>query len=555
MQMPWPLKSILRFTAIGGRETWCVIGATLWAYLACILVFTAAAATQINVVTYQYDNTRVGSNLHEKILTPANVNSSQFGKLFTHTVDGTVYAQPLYMSHVEIEGKGVHNVVFVATEHNSVFAFDADDNNGANAAPLWQASFINPAKGFIAVPASDYLRCPAIVPEIGITSTPVIDPASGTLYVEAMTKEGNESSASYVHRLHAVDVASGKERPGSPVKIEATVRGKGGEPVVFNAKTQKQRPGLLLLNGVVYTAWSSQCERLAPYHGWVLGYDAATLKQVAVFNSTPNGAEGSFWESGVAPAADEKNIFVVTGNGSFDRADGGPDLGQSYIKLSLGQSLSVKDYFTPFNVTRLNRHDIDLGSSGLILLPDEVGSQTHPHLLLGSGKEGRIYLLDSDHMGGFDPVSDHQIEQSVVGAVNSIFGKPAYYNQSVYFCGSPDKLKRFTLARGRIEEKPASESSVTFEYPGCVPTISANTSRDGIVWMIESESILHAYDALDLARELYNSSQNAARDALGEYVKFSVPIIANGKVYAGTQNSLAVYGLLPKAVPGPPSQE
>jgi outer membrane protein assembly factor BamB len=523
-----------------------------WLTRACLAIWALATASptagQMNVLTYQYDNTRAGSNLHEKILTPRNVISTRFGKLFQHVVDGSVYAQPLYLSNVQIEGKGNHNVVYVATEHDSVYAFDADDDSSANAAPLWHVSFSDPAKGVSAVPAHDYLRCPAIVPEIGITSTPVIDPAAGTLYVVAMTKEGTSGPPAYVHRLHALDVASGRERPGSPVKIEAAVPGSGdgGDRVVFNPRTQKQRPGLLLLNGVVYSAWSSQCERLGPYHGWVLGYDSKTLQQLTVFNSTPNGTEGSFWESGVAPAADDAgNIFVVSGNGSSDRANGGADLGQSYIELSTRPDLRFKDYFTPFNVARLNRHDVDLGSSGVVLLPDDIGSRSHPHLMIGSGKEGRVYLLDRDHMGGHNPASDSQIVQSIEGAVNSVFGKPAYFNRSIYFCGSYDRLKRFSIVQGRMGEQPASESSLQFDYPGCVPTVSADTTDDGIVWVLESSGVLRAYDASNLGKELYNSNQNGARDTLGEYVKFSVPVVANGKVYAGTQNSLVVYGLLP----------
>lgn len=522
--------------------------------LAYFFVCAVPLAAQLSVTTYQYDNTRAGANLNEKILTPRTVRPTQFGRLFRQPVDGSVYAQPLYVSNVKIEGKGVHNVVYVATEHDSVYAFDADDNHGTNASPLWHTSFIDPVKGITAVPSRDYLRCTAIEPEIGITSTPVIDPASGTLYIEVMTKESAGETFTYVHRLHALDVTTGKERPESPVKIEATLpgTGDGADTVVFTPKTQKQRPGLLLVNGVIYTAWSSQCERLEPYHGWLLGYDSKTLHQVAVFNSTPNGAEGSFWESGVAPAADTKgNIFVVSGNGTFDHAAGGPDLGQSYIQLSTQEGLNLKDYFTPFNVVRLNRHDTDLGSSGVILLPDNVGSPLHPHLMIGAGKEGRIYLLDRDHMGGHDAVSDREIVQSLDGAINTFFGKPAYFDRSVYFCGTGDSLKQFSISDGKLETRPRSQTSVQFEYPGCIPTISASTNSNGIVWLLESTGALRAYDASDLGNELYNSNQKPERDTLGSYVKFSVPIIANGKVYAGTQDSLAVYGLLRTAEAAP----
>jgi len=450
---------------------------------------------------------------------------------------------------VKIKGKGRHNVVYLATEHDSVYAFDADDNQGANASPLWHMSFIDPAKGVTAVPSQDYVRCPAIVPEIGITSTPVIDPVAHTLYVESMTKESVGSTVSYIHRLHAVDATTGKERPGSPVKIEATVPGTGDgtDTVVFIPKNQKERLGLLLANGVVYTAWSSQCERLEPFHGWILGYDSKTLHQIAAFNSSPNGAEASFWESGVAPAADDKgNIFLISGNGTFDRTAGGPDLGQSYIRLSAQEGLKLKDYFTPFNVEHLNRHDIDLGSSGAILLPDDVGSASHPHLMIGSGKEGRIYLLDRDHMGGHSLDSDNQIVQSLDGAIKKLFGKPTYFNGSVYFCGAGDNLKQFSISDGKLETRPRSQTEDQFKYPGCVPTVSADGKADAIVWLLESDGALRAYDASNLENELYDSNQEAARDTLGAYVNFSVPIVANGKVYAGTQDSLVVYGLLPQ---------
>lgn len=517
--------------------------------LLCWLPWTLPLAAQVSVSTYQYDNTRVGSNLSERLLTPRNVTPEGFGKLFQQSVDGSVYAQPLYLPNVRIEGKGRHNVVFVATEHDSVYAFDADDNHGGNAEPLWHASFIDPDKGIVAVPAQDYIRCPAIVPEIGITGTPVIDPAAGTLYVEAMTKESVGDAVSYVHRLHALDVTTGKERPGSPVKIEATVPGTGddADKVVFTPRNQKLRTGLLLLKGVVYTAWTSQCERLEPFHGWLLGYDARTLRQVDVFNSSPNGTESSFWESGVAPAADSKgDIFVVTGNGTFNYGTGGADLGQSYIELSTRKGLKVKDYFTPFNVAHLNRHDTDLGSSGAILLPDGVGNRSHPHLITGAGKEGRIYLLDRDHLGGHNANSDSQIVQSVEGAIATFFGKPTYFNRSIYFCAELDHLKQFSIAGGKIEAHPRSQTAATFDYPGCVPTVSADGNSNGIVWLLESTGVLRAYDALDLNKELYDSNQNPTRDALGTYVKFTVPIVANGKVYAGTDDSLAVYGMLPQ---------
>ncbi len=498
---------------------------------------------QVNVLTYQYGNSRAGQNVHEVLLTKSNVNASQFGKLFSYPVDGQVYGQPLYNAGVNVSGKGFHNVVLVATEHDSVYAFDADNNAGPNAAPLWDVHFTN-GTSVKTVPASD-VNCGQIAPEIGITSTPVIDPVSGTIYVVAMTKIIGVTN-SYAQQLHALDLTSGAERPGSPVAIQASFpgSGEGGATVVFQPKNYKQRPGLLLMNGVVYTAWSSHCD-IGAYHGWLIGYDAKSLQQVAVYNNTPNGNEGSFWAGGAAPAADTTgNIYLVAGNGTFDAASGGPDLGESFIKLASANGLRVGDYFAPFNFNQLNNQDLDVGSAGVALLGDEAGNASHPHLMAGAGKEGRIYLLDRDNLGHWQAGSDSQIVGSVPGAIGGLFGNPAYFNQAVYFCGSGDSLQAFAVSNATLGQTPSSRSQESFGFPGCVPTISANGASDGIVWILETSGTLRAYDASNLARELYNSNQNNARDALGSHVKFSVPAVANGKVYAGTANLLAVYGLL-----------
>lgn len=509
-----------------------------------VLLTAIPLAAQVSVFTYQYDSSRAGANTAESGLTPTNVNATQFGKLFSYPVDGYVYTQPLYLPNVNIAGRGSHNVVYVATEHDSVYAFDADGPGGASSAPLWHVTFLN--AGITSVPAAD-TGCDQIVPEIGITGTPVIDPQSGTLYLVAMTKESvTKGVASYVHRLHALDVTSGAERPGSPVVIQATYpgTGDGGSTNVFQAKNYKQRPGLLLLNGTVYTAWSSHCDG-GQYHGWLMGYDAHSLQQVAVYNSTPNGNEGSFWAGGAAPAADSAgNIYVVSGNGSWNYASGGPNLGESYIKLASAVKLSVTDYFTPYNQQALNAGDVDTGSAGVALLGDEAGSAAHPHLLVGAGKEGRIYVLDRDHLGGWQSGSDSQIVQSIPGAISGLFGNPAYFNNTVYFCGSGDGVKAFPIANAQMTTAASSHSPTQYGYPGCVPTVSANGTSNAIVWALESSNTLHAYDATDLGHELYNSNQNSQRDALDSYVKFSVPTVANGKVFAGTQNELVVYGLI-----------
>jgi len=497
---------------------------------------------QVNVLTYQYDNTRAGQNLNELLLTKANVNANQFGKLFSYPVDGQIYGQPLYLGGVNVAGKGFHNVVFVATEHDSVYAFDADSSL-ANASSLWEVHFTN-GTTVTTVPASD-VNCGQIDPEIGITGTPVIDPASGTIYVVAMTKIIG-ATTSYMQQLHALDVTSGAERPGSPVTIQASFpgTGEGGNTVVFQPKNYKQRPGLLLLNGVVYTAWSSHCD-IGTYHGWLIGYDENTLQQVVVYNNTPNANQGSFWAGGAAPAADANgNIYVVAGNGAFDAESGGVDLGESFIKLSSANGLQVEDYFTPFNFSPLDSQDLDVGSAGVAFLGDEAGSASHPHLMAGAGKEGRIYLLDRDNLGHWQAGSDSQIVASVAGAIGGLFGNPAYFSKTVYFCGSGDRLKAFAVSNATLSQTPASQSQASFGYPGCVPSISASGASNAIVWILEGSPALHAYDALNLTNELYNSNQNASRDALGSYVKYSVPMIANGKVYAGSANALVVYGLL-----------
>jgi uncharacterized protein (TIGR03437 family) len=509
------------------------------------LVFILPLGAQVNVLTYQYDNSRAGANLNESVLTPANVSQSQFGKLFSFAVDGYVYGQPLYLGNVAIAGKGTHNVVLVATEHDSVYAFDADSGSGANAAPLWHHSFINPAAGVTTVPFAD-TGCDQIVPELGVTGTPVIDPASGTVYVVAMTKEATGGAVTYVQRLHALDISSGVERPASPVTIQATYpgTGEGGNTLTFAPRNYKQRPGLLMLNGVVYAAFSSHCD-IGTYHGWLMGYDAKTLGQVSVYNNTPNGNEGSFWAGGAGPAADANgNIYLVAGNGTFDYAGDGGDLGESYIKLSSTGALTAVDYFAPFNFSELDDGDVDVGSAGVALIGDEAGSASHPHLMVGAGKEGRIYVLDRDNLGKWQSGSDSQIVASLPGVIGGLFGNPAYFNKTVYFGGSGDNLKAFSLSNATLAAAPSSQSSAAFEYPGGVPSISANGVSNGIAWLLESSNTLHAYDASNLGRELYNSNQNGSRDALASYVKYSVPTIANGKVYVGTQNSLAVFGLL-----------
>jgi hypothetical protein len=505
------------------------------------------AHSQTSITTYRNNLARSGENLEERILAPSNVRPAQFGKLFSYPVDGQVYAQPLYAPAVAIPGKGIHNVVLVATAHDTVYAYDADSADGQNASPLWQVSLAKATEGESPASLSDVLGCNSMTPEIGITGTPVIDPATGTLYVIALTIRRGW----FVHRLHALDITTGAARPGSPVVIDAVVPGSGDlfsstGLVPFHPYLHKNRAGLLLLKDVVYTSWTSYCDT-GPYHGWVIGYDAKSLRQTSVFNSSPNSWAGSFWMGGTAPAADsDGNIYLVSGNGRFDANTNGSNFGDSFLKLSSRGGLAVADYFTPYNQEYLDRADIDLGSSGAVLLPDSAGNDMHRHLLIGAGKEGRIYLLDRDQMGKFDANGDRQIVQSIEGAIGSLYGAPAYFNGAVYFSASNDALKAFSISGAQLAATPSSQSSQVFGYPGAIPTISAKGSYNGIVWLLEgaSNGTLHAYEASNVAHELYNSQMKGSRDSLGSFVRFTVPTVANGKVYVGTGNSLVVFGLL-----------
>jgi len=520
------------------------------AFVALFLLLAAGDQAPVNVATYRNNLARTGENLQETILTPANVNPEQFGKILSYPVDGQIYAQPLYLASVPIPEKGTRNVVFAATEHNSVYAFDADCG-APDDCTLWQVNLTDSAAGETTLTPEDALNCQSITGELGITGTPVIDPSAGTLYVVSLSKRGDRG-AEIFHRLHALDVATGAERPHSPVLIDATVPGVGGDsfspsPVKFLPYFHKNRAGLLLLNGVVYTGWTSHCDARS-YHGWIIAFDAGDLHPVSVFNSTPNANQGAFWMGGAAPAADAQgNIYAVSANGEFDWDENGLDLGNSVIKLS-SPGLTVSDYFTPFNQSRMDKAELELelGSGAAVLLPDSVGSAEHRHLLVSAGKEGRIYLLDRDQMGHFQPDSDSQIVQSIEDATGAIFGGPAYFNNTLFFAAANDRVKAFPIAEARIGISPSSQSACVLKYPGAVPAVSANDSLNGIIWLIEYgiPGQLRAFDASNLANELYTSQRNPARDSLGATIKFSVPTIANGRVYVGTANSLTVFGLL-----------
>ena len=485
------------------------------------------------VLTWHNDNARTGQNQQESILTPANVNSKHFGKLFSYPIQGQTYAQPLYVPGVNIAGKGTHNVVYVATEHDQVYAFDAD---GLVSQPLWQDSFIDPAHGITTV-STQKSPCPSLKPEVGITSTPVIDSTSGTVYVTAETDE----NGTVVQRLHALDIASGAEKFNGPVAIQASFQG-----VVFDP-TEIQRPGLLLENGTVYLAYAYLCDP-HPYHGWVLAYNAQNLQQqTAVFNTTPNGDKGGIWQSGGGLASDGTSIYFMDGDGTFDAHSDGPDYGMSMMRMSTkGGGLTVADYFTPFDWAQRSLKDLDLGSGGVLLLPRQNGA--HPNEIIGADKSGDIFLVDRQHMGKFHAKSNDVVQQ-LHGSPNGYRSSPAYWQESIYYAGVKDSLNQYSIIDGLLSSKPVSKSTNTFPSPGCTPSVSSNGGSDGLVWVLESftsdgSAILRAYDATDLSKELYDSNQAGSRDKPGPGVKFSLPTIANGKVYVAARTNLVAYGLL-----------
>jgi outer membrane protein assembly factor BamB len=501
------------------------------------------------VATHHNDNARTGQNLNETILTTANVSASSFGKLFVISVDGKVDAQPLYVPNVTISGQGTHNALFVATEHGSVYGFDADTGT-----QLWQVSTLAAGE----MPSDDH-GCGQVTPEIGVSSTPVIDAtagAHGTIYVVGMSKDG---MGKYHQRLHALDVTTGAEEFGSAKEIQASYPGTGdnssGGVVIFDPGQQLERPGLLLLNGVIYTTWGSHCD-IRPYTGWIIGYDQKTLSQVTVLNITPNGNEGSFWMSGTAPAADAHgNIFALDANGTFDatlNAQGFPsqgDFGNAFLKIATtNKQLAVADYFEMFNQSAENSTDADLGSGGALVLPDLTDSsgQTR-HLAVGAGKDANIYVVDRDSMGKFNPSANNIYQEIQNALAGSVFSVPAYFNNTLYYGAVGDNIKAFGLSNAQLATTPASRTANFFPYPGATPSISANGISNAILWAIENANpaVLHAYDAKNLATELYNSNQaSSGRDQFGAGNKFITPTIINGKVYVGTTTGVGVFGLL-----------
>jgi hypothetical protein len=538
------------------RSYWLCLAAWLWA--------TVVVPAQTNVLTWHNDLFRTGQNTNETVLVPANVNTNNFGLLFNYIVDGDVYAQPLYVSGLLIPGLGTRNVVFVATQHDSVYAFDADSNAGINAGVIWHVSLgtsaVTPNNDF----GNRYGAYHDIDPEVGITSTPVIDLASGTIFVDAFTHEGS----SYFHRIHALDIVTGAEKAFSPVVVTASVPGVGvgssNGVVIFDPLYELQRPALTLAGGKLYVCYSGYADT-DPYHGWILGFNANNLQLPtnSIFNDTPNSTvasfganagEGGIWMSGSGLGVDANtNLYVVIGNGSYNANTGGTEYGDSALRLSTTNGLAVADYFTPFNQATLAINDTDFGSGGPLLLPDAVGSVAHPHLMVACGKEGRVYLLDRDNLGHYNAAanatSDPQIIQELPGAVGGTWSSPGYFNHRVYFQGSSDVLKAFALANGQFVATPVSQSTTSFGFPGATPAFSANGTNHAIAWVIQSDAaesggigVLHAYDAYNLGNELYNSSQAGIRDVPAVAVKFTIPTVINGKVYVGARKTLAVYG-------------
>jgi hypothetical protein len=513
------------------------------------LTFALAATAAIaQVTTSQYDNLRTGATLSESILIPENVNVRQFGRLGAFKVDGAAYAQPLFIPSLEIPGKGKYDVLFVATEHDSVYAFNADRPNDP---PLWQVSLLDKKRGETTVSARD-VQCPFIQPEVGITPTPVIDLKTGTLFVLARTMVSHLfADNEYFQHLHALAITTGAEKLGGPKLITASVPGRGAGArngqVRFDALLENPRASLLLVNDTLYLTWASSCDR-DPYHGWVMAYDPQTLAQKAVLNVTPDGDQGGIWASDAGLGADTNgDIYVPTGNGTFDAASGGRDYGDSVLKLALqGSSIVVRDYFTPHDQAQLSDADADLGSSGPLLLPDQPAP--HRHLLLQPTKGSTIYMIDRDRMGKFQSDSDAVIQR--IHMHGGGYGAMAYWNGHVFFACSDDYLSDYAVENDKLTL--SAHSSTKFANPGATPSVSANGNKDAIVWAVATKTwngrdqpaVLYAFNADSIDQPIYTSEQNSKRDRAAMATRFVIPVVVNGRVYFGTRGEVEVYGLL-----------
>jgi hypothetical protein len=503
-------------------------------------------------LTWRNDNSRSGQNQHELVLAPGTFSASTFGKLFSCPLDGYAYAEPLYVASLDLStlGKGTRNVIFVATEKDSVYAFDAD---AQPCVQLWRTSLVPTGEEAVPTPNLE-ITSVDISPFVGITGTPVIDPISSTLYVVAKTRTISINPL-YHQRLYGLELATGQPKI-QPSGVEITTPASVSPS--FNALLENQRAGLLLDNQIVYIAFASHHDQ-GDYHGWLLGYDSSTLQQVFGFDVTPGGTQGGIWQSGGGPSADANhNVFVITGNGTFDADRGGMDYSDSFLRLIDAGNGSVSDFFSPCDQATLSNTDQDLGASAPLLLPDSAGSASSPHLLLGGAKNGSLYLLDRDNLSGYSgicPDAPARVQTVPVGD-GPILSTPLFWNNFVYLAAGNGRLKAFPLSGGLLGHSPlASQSPETLGPQGATPVVSSSGASNGVIWLIDASgalaspntpAILRAYDPNDLSREIYNSAMVPARDTAGLAVKFTVPAVGNGKVYVGTQSELDVYGLLPQ---------
>jgi hypothetical protein len=520
-----------------------------------LLAGSLIGQAQNDVLTWHNNVARTGENVSEAILTPALVNSTNFGLIANVAVDGKVDAQPLYVSALTLGTQGTHNVLYIATEHDSVYAVNADSG-----AIYWQKTMLGAGET-----TSDDRNCSQVTPEIGITATPVIDRgagAHGTIFLVAMSKD---ASGNYYQRIHALDLTTGAEQADSPVVVTATYQGTGdgssSGTVTFNPGQYKERPGLLLLNGTLYTSWGSHCDS-RPYAGWLMAYSEANLVQTSVIDFAPNGSDAALWNAGAGPAADASgNIYVALANGTFDTTltaggfPSGSDYGNAVARVVLqGGKLSVLDYWTMYNSDTESGGDVDLGSGGLMVLPDQVDATgVTRHLAVAAGKDTNLYLVNRDSMGHYDANNDGTIYQQLSGALpGGVWSSPAYFNHRVYYGSVGSTLRAFQLSKGKLLTSVVQTTSTSFGYPGTTPSISAYGATNGILWATENTSpaVLHAYEAGNLDIELYNSGQAAnGRDHFGVGNKFIAPTVVNGKVYVGTTNSVGIFGFVRQSAP------
>lgn len=496
-----------------------------------------------DVVTYHYDIQRTGQNLKETTLTTSNVNSATFGKVGEFSVDGQIDGQALFLSQLAIPGQGNKDVLYVATENDTVYAVDAQSISGISATVLWKTSVLGAGES----PATS-LPCGNISPN-GVTATPVIDRTRNAIYLEAMSQD---SAGNIFHRLHALNLTNGNELFGGPTTITATYPGTGGNSsggvVTFLPQVQHERAALLESGNVIYTAWSGMYGDCGEYSAWVIAYDAGTLKQTSAIDLVPDNHGGGMWMGGGGPAADASgNVYVVSGNGFGDTPGTNSSYGNSFVRLSTSSGLTVGDYFTPFNTTSEDNADADFGSAGPLLLPDMTdGSGATRHLAVGAGKDGNLYVVDRDNLGQFNSTKNNVYQQFSLSSGEN-HSSPVLFNNTVYVGPTNSSLKAFPVSKALLASSPSSQTAHIFGGNGTVASISANANSQGIVWALDwGASTLFAYDATDLTKELYDSNQAASnRDhfsAVGGH--FITPMVANGRVYIGTKSSVAVFGLL-----------